>query len=215
MFIKGFGFLAKPNPITYNGPFPINKTEEAHGGNYAAELVSIDTTGSDNMLEQKVPKVTAGSIFWGTFVATNALADPMTTTLFGIEYSEKPLLVKGFFKYTPGTEFYNSNGVLEPDTKDECALSAVLYEVEDVKETLDGNNIYTSEKIVASSVYTNTGTSEYTPFELKLEYKKDKEYDPNKKYKFAVIFSASKDGAAYNAAVGSRLLIDDVTIVNE
>ena len=53
-------------------------------------------------------------------------------------------------------------------------LSAVLYEVEDVKETLDGNNIYTSEKIVASSVYTNTGTSEYTPFELKLEYKKDK-----------------------------------------
>lgn len=215
VFIKGFGLLAKPNPITYNGPFPINKTEEAHGGNYAAELVSIDTTGSDNMLGQKVPKVTAGSIFLGTFVATNALADPMTTTLFGIEYSEKPLLVKGFFKYTPGTEFYNSNGVLEPDTKDECALSAVLYEVEDVKETLDGNNIYTSEKIVASSVYTNTGTSEYTPFELKLEYKKDKEYDPNKKYKFAVIFSASKDGAAYNAAVGSRLLIDDVTIVNE
>lgn len=215
VFIKGFGFLAKPNPITYNGPFPINKTEEAHGGNYAAELVSIDTTGSDNMLGQKVPKVTAGSIFLGTFVATNALADPMTTTLFGIEYSEKPLLVKGFFKYTPGTEFYNSNGVLEPDTKDECALSAVLYEVEDVKETLDGNNIYTSEKIVASAVYTNTGTSEYTPFELKLEYKKDKEYDPNKKYKFAVIFSASKDGAAYNAAVGSRLLIDDVTIVNE
>lgn len=216
VFIKGFGAFAQPNPITYNGPFPINKTEEAHGGNYAAELVSIDTTGSDNMLGQKVPKVTAGSIFLGTFVAINALKDPMTTTLFGIEYTEKPLLVKGFFKYTPGTEFYNSNGVLEPDTKDECALSAVLYEVEDVKkETLDGNNIYTSDKIVASAVYTNTGTSEYTPFELKLEYKKDKEYDPNKKYKFAVIFSASKDGAAYNAAVGSRLLIDDVTIVNE
>lgn len=216
VFIKGFGAFAQPNPITYNGPFPINKTEEAHGENYAAELVSIDTTGSDNMLGQKVPKVTAGSIFLGTFVATNALKDPMTTTLFGIEYTEKPLLVKGFFKYTPGTEFYNSNGVLEPDTKDECALSAVLYEVEDVKkETLDGNNIYTSDKIVASAVYTNTGTSEYTPFELKLEYKKDKEYDPNKKYKFAVIFSASKDGAAYNAAVGSRLLIDDVTIVNE
>ncbi len=216
VFIKRFGAFAQPNPITYNGPFPINKTEEAHGGNYAAELVSIDTTGSDNMLGQKVPKVTAGSIFLGTFVAINALKDPMTTTLFGIEYTEKPLLVKGFFKYTPGTEFYNSNGVLEPDTKDECALSAVLYEVEDVKkETLDGNNIYTSDKIVASAVYTNTGTSEYTPFELKLEYKKDKEYDPNKKYKFAVIFSASKDGAAYNAAVGSRLLIDDVTIVNE
>lgn len=215
VFIKGFGFMAQPTPIFYTGPYPINKSEEAHGGSYAAEMISIDTTGSDNMLGQKVPKVTAGSLFLGEFNALNALADPMTTTLFGIEYTEKPLIVKGFFKYTPGTEFYNSTGVLEPDTKDECALSAVLYEVEDVKETLNGNDIYTSDKIVASASYTNGGVSEYTPFELKLEYKEDKVYDPNKKYKFAVIFSASKDGAAYNAAVGSRLLIDDVTIINE
>lgn len=216
LLIKGFGAFAKPNPISYTGPFPINKSEEAHGGSYAAEMISIDTTGSDDMLGQKVPKVTAGSLFLGEFNAFNALKDPMTTTLFGVEYVGKPLLVKGFFKYTPGTDFYNSTGVLEPDTKDECALSAVLYEVEDVKkETLNGNNIYTSDKIVASAIYTNSGTSEYTPFELKLEYKKDKEYDATKKYKLAVIFSASKDGAAYNAAVGSRLLIDDVTIINE
>lgn len=216
LLIKSFGPYAKPDPINYAGPYPINKTEEAHGGSYAAEMTSIDTTGSNDMLGQKVPKVTAGSLFLGEFAAFNALTDPMTTTLFGVEYTEKPLLVKGFFKYTPGTEFYNSNGVLDPDTKDECAISAVLYEVENVKkESLNGNDIYTSEKIVASAVYTNGGVSEYTPFELKLEYKEDKVYDPNKKYKFAVIFSASKDGAAYNAAVGSRLLIDDVTIINE
>ena len=68
----------------------------------------------------------------------------------------------------------------------------------------------------AVNMFLRTAIREHgIPFELKLEYKKDKEYDPNKKYKFAVIFSASKDGAAYNAAVGSRLLIDDVTIVNE
>lgn len=64
MFIKGFGAFAQPNPITYNGPFPINKTEEAHGGNYAAELVSIDTTGSDNMLGQKCLKLQRDLYFW-------------------------------------------------------------------------------------------------------------------------------------------------------
>ena len=44
--------------------------------------------------------------------------------------------VKGSFKYTAGTPFYNKEGV-EIDKKDECALSAVLYEVEDEKEMIE------------------------------------------------------------------------------
>ena len=48
---------------------------------------------------------------------------------------------------------------------------------------------------------------------MKLIY--HKEYDATKKYKFAVIFSASKDGAAYEAAVGSKLLVDNVSIICE
>ena len=75
-------------------------------------------------------------------------------------------------------------------------------------------NIYTSDKIVASAMFTTGETvAEYTPFELNLEYVKA--YDASKMYKFAVIFSASADGAAYNAAVGSTLCIDDVMIENE
>lgn len=93
------------------------------------------------------------------------------------------------------------------------SFCCILYEVESEEETLDGSNIYTSEKIVAQAVLKNGNeVTEFTPFELKLNYVK--EYDPSKKYKLAVIFSASADGAAYNAAVGSKLLIDDVTIVN-
>ena len=42
-----------------------------------------------------------------------------------------------------------------------------------------------------------------------------KAYDSSKKYKFAIIFSASADGASYNAAVGSKLLIDNVSVVNQ
>lgn len=199
--------------VDYTGGWPVKSIEESYSGNYAASIESVDTKGTV-MMGQKVPKVTAGTIFLGKFNAMAALGGAMKATEFGIIYGRKPLKVSGFYKYTPGSKFYNANGELVNGKEDECSISAVLYEVKNDKETLDGSNIYTSEKIVAKAMFKSSKTvTEYTPFELKLEY--SKEYDPSKKYKFAVIFSASADGAAYNAAVGSKLIIDDVVVVNE
>lgn len=208
--IKAMGSLAG---IDYKGIYPINSTEDGHTGK-AALLESVDTKGGF-LVVAKVPKVTAATIFLGNFNAGAALspAGAMATTEFGIMYAQKPLKVNGFYKYTPGSEFYNAEGNLEKDKTDQCSLTAVLYEVANEKETLNGSNIYTSDKIVAKAIFKSDKTvKEYTPFELNLEY--IKEYDPAKKYKFTVIFSASADGAAYNAAVGSKLWIDDVQITN-
>lgn len=76
----------------------------------------------------------------------------------------------------------------------ECSIAAVLYEVtsEDEGEILDGNDIYTSDKIVAMQTMTSGDVAEFTKFTLTLDY--TKEYDPAKLYRFAVIFSASKEG---------------------
>ncbi len=207
--IKAFGGMAG---ITYDGPMPIREDEGLEGK--AALLQSIDTQGG-TIMGTPVPKVTAGSMFLGTFNAFSAVTegDAMKSTKFGIVYDKKPLKVKGYYKYTPGTDFYEGS-TLNPDRADACALSAILYEVENEDETLDGNNVYSSDKIVAMAKMTDANTvTDWTEFELNLEYKKD--YDPTKMYKFAVIFSASEDGAAYNAAVGSTLWIDEVTIENE
>lgn len=214
LLIKAFGPMAKPDPITYTGGWPISSTDDAYAGSYAVQLESIDTQGSDDMFGQKVPKVTAGSIFLGNFNAFAAMSDPMATTEFGVAYDKKPLKVTGYYKYTPGTEFYNSNRELVEGKIDECSMSAVLFEINDDNEYLKGDNIYTSDKIVAKAMFRSSETvTEYTPFELNLEYVK--EYDPTKKYKFTVILSASADGAAYNAAVGSKLIVDDVIIENQ
>ena len=208
--IKNLGSLGG---ITYTGEYPVRQTTDAYSGSTAAMLESVDTQGG-NIFGQTIPKVTAGSMFLGTFNAFAAMTDPMATTEFGILYDKKPVKVSGYYKYTPGAEFYNAAGELQADQKDACAISAVLYEVESEDETLNGSTIYTSDKIVAMASFSSGETvAEYTPFELNLEYVKD--YDASKTYKFAVIFSASADGAAYNAAVGSTLYIDDVTIENE
>lgn len=207
--IKKMGALGG---IQYDGEYPVRPSSDAYTGNFSALLESVDTKGG-TMMGAKVPKVTAATVFLGSFNAFAGMKDPMKTTSFGVMYTQQPDRVTGYYKYTPGKEFYNAAGELQEGKTDECALSAVLYEVESEEETLDGSNIYTSEKIVAQAVLKNGNeVTEFTPFELKLNYVK--EYDPSKKYKLAVIFSASADGAAYNAAVGSKLLIDDVTIVN-
>lgn len=206
--IKNMGFLGG---LTYEGEYPVRPTEDHVSGKKALLMESVDTKGG-SIFGQKVPKVTAATAFLGSFNAMAAIADPMATTSFGIMYDRKPIEVTGAFKYVAGADFYNENGE-KIDQKDECSLSAVLYEVQDEKETLNGSNIYTSDKIVAHVMFNSPGQAAYAPFTLKLDYKK--EYDKSKKYKLAVIFSASKDGAAYRAAIGSKLYVDNVTIVSE
>lgn len=205
--------LIKYMGATYTGEYPVRPSDDAFTGEKAALLESVDTKGG-NIIGQTVPKVTSASIFLGSFDAMAAMNSPMATTSFGIMYDKQPLKVTGYYKYTPGTEFYNAKGELQEGVTDKCAMSAVLYEVSNEDETLDGSNIYTSDKIVAKAVFTSDKTVDtYTPFELNLEYAKA--YDSSKKYKFAIIFSASADGASYNAAVGSKLLIDNVSVVNQ
>ena len=208
LLIKKLGVLGG---ITYTGDFPVRPTDESVSGK-AVIMESVDTQGG-NIFGQKIPKVTAGTIFLGEFDAMAAMANPMATTSFGVLFDRKPLEVNGYFKYTAGTEFYNADGELQADVKDECSLAAVLYEVENEEETLDGSNIYTSDKIVAVAQMTNGGQEEFAPFNLTLKYVKD--YDATKMYKFAIIFSASKDGAAYSAAVGSKLIVDEVEVLCE
>ena len=164
--------------ITYTGEYPIRPSDDAFTGEKAALLESVDTQGG-NIFGQKVPKVTAASIFLGSFNAMAAISDPMATTSFGIMYDKQPLKVTGYYKYTPGTEFYNANGELQEGVTDKCAMSAVLYEVSSEDETLNGSNIYTSDKIVAKAVFTSDKSVDtYTPFELNLEYAKA--YDSSK-----------------------------------
>ncbi|MDO4164170.1 MAG: PCMD domain-containing protein [Bacteroides sp.] len=209
--IKSFGAWGG---ISYTGDYPVTcESTDVVSGN-AISMESVDTQGG-NILGTAVPKVTAGTAFLGTFNAYAALTegDPMATTKFGIVFDKKPISVTGYYKYTPGEVYYDADGNVVTGQVDQCALSAVLYEVSSSDETLNGGNIYTSENIVAYSVLNSEGQDEYTPFSLDLEYVQD--YDASKSYKLAVIFSASKDGASYNAAAGSKLKVDEVKIISE
>ena len=205
--IKNFG---SSGGITYEGEYPVRPTDNGLEGK-GAIIESVYTTGG-SILGQKIPAVTSGTIFLGNFNAFAALTNPMATTEFGILFEDKPLTVTGWLKYTPGEDFYNENGEVI-DQQDLGTVNAVLYEVSSEDETLNGENIYTSEKICATGSFETAGLEDFTQFSFDLEY--TKEYDPSKTYKLAVIFAASKEGNAYRAASGSIMVVDNVTIICE
>lgn len=215
MLIKMMGEAVTP-AINYTGDYPVNPTDDSYSGTYAAKLEAVDTQGGYlSFFNQTIPKVTPATLFLGTFNAYAAMSDAMATTSFGTIYSKKPLSVSGYYKYTPGDVLYDVDGNVL-DGQDACSMAAVLYEVDSESETLDGSNIYTSDKIVAMGMFTSSETvSEYTEFNIELDYDDYRDYDSSKLHKFAIIFSTSVDGANYNAAVGSTLYIDDVSVLTE
>ena len=203
--IKNMGALGG---ITYTGEYPVRPTDEGVEGK-GAIIESVYTTGG-SILGQKIPAVTSGTIFLGNFNALAALTNPMATTEFGILFEDKPLTVTGWLKYTPGEDFYDENGDII-DQQDLGTVNAVLYEVSNEDETLNGENIYTSEAICATGSFETAGAAEFTQFTVNMEYVKD--YDPSKTYKLAVIFAASKEGNQYRAASGSIMVVDNVSII--
>ena len=205
--IKNLGSLGG---IKYEGEYPVRPTDNGLEGK-GAIIESVYTTGG-NIFGQKIPAVTSGTIFLGTFNAMAAMQNPMATTEFGILFEDKPLAVTGWLKYTPGEEFYNENGEVI-DQQDLGTVNAVLYEVTSEDETLNGSDIYTSDKICATGSFETAGAADFTQFTVDMEYVKD--YDPAKTYKLAVIFAASKEGNQYRAASGSIMVVDNVSIICE
>lgn len=210
--------------------YVVMETDDAHSGSKAALIKSIDTVGKDLWIA-KAPKVTTGSLFLGNFITD--ITSTLNSTKFGIPYSNKPVLVRGWYKYTPGSDYYIVNetpyadhcheAVLDATKTDEFIIGAVLYETseydtEEWSDCLTGvadaeNNIYTSSRIAAIAQLTGGAQSEWKEFNLELEWKK--EYNADTKYRFAIICSSSKDGDKFWGAPESTLIVDDIEVVVE
>lgn len=209
--------------------YAVEATNDAHSGEKAALITSVDSKGANFGI--KVPKVTTGSLFLGTFITD--IFNTLNSTKFGIPYSAKPVSLKGWYKYTPGPDFYVVNeqpydqhcheAVLDKTKTDEFMISVVLYETEEYdtknwSDCLTGvadteKNIYTSSRVAAIAQLTGGEQTEWKEFNLTLDWKK--EYNADTKYRMAIICSASKDGDKFWGAPGSTLIVDDFELVAE
>ena len=201
-------------------PFPVSKAADN-----AARIITVDTKGTDMFLAI-VPAITAGTLFQGTFKIS--ISSTLKSTQFGVPYNKKPKTFKGEYKYAPGATYYKTvvtgttpgSRVVSkeevPGTTDQCAINAILYEVENYEETLDGTNILTASNIVATAILPDgSAKAEYTPFSIDFTFLPGKSFDASRKYKLALVCSSSANGAAFEGAPGSELIIKSLEVVNE
>ncbi len=215
---QGFGWtMMGSTPDTY-------PTFQSDNG-VVGKCVEMVTRATGNLGATVNKPLAAGNLFIGYFDMTNAIKYPLESTQFGATFRELPVALSGYFKYTPGELFQqlNSAGKLEPvpGRVDECNIYAVLFEVTETMQFLNGANVLSDDNpnIIAVAAISETdrkGAEDWREFHVPFVMRPGKSIDHAKLaaggYSLAVVMSSSIDGDYFSGAIGSRLLVDEIEI---
>lgn len=193
-----------PNTDASNSYWATGNEGVTIGGNSNSTGVSDSHTGLAARLETVQVKVVfvsvkaAGNIFIGSYKTSTT--DPASSVTFGRPYAgARPTKLSGYFKYQPGAEM--SSGSVPADrtlTSDECDIYIQLWSGD--------------ETIGEGHFITNQTVSEYTRFEIPVEYTvTNKRPD-----KITIVATSSRYGGYFSGinvigqlAIGSTLWVDD------
>lgn len=188
--------------------YPTRSTTDGYLGTKGAEMVTIKGTALSGLVGIYLY---AGSLFIGNFNTSVVMTAPLEATQFGAPYVGLPDRFTGYYKYAPGAAYQDEHQVIIPDKVDECAVYAVLFEG---PERLNGNNINTSDRIIATAKLNDgSAKADFTKFDIPFVYKAGWTPAANQNLMLTIVTSSSKDGDHYKGALGSRLVVDDLSII--
>ncbi len=201
--------------ISYSQPdaFPTYSIEDGYEG----KGLCLQTISAGSLGAMMKKPIAAGNLFLGKFIVENVLFNTLKTTQFGIPIDKEPVRVTGYYKYRPGEKFTDKDMTVIEGKTDEANIYAVFYRNKDEQ----GNEVYLYGDDVLSSPYivkkaqvaSLPATDEWTRFEMFFEGEDaDDEKVENREYNMTLVFSSSKDGAAFEGAIGSRLYVDEVEV---
>lgn len=207
--------------------YPTVQSGDGYNGGKCVKLTTRDTGNFGKPIGMPIA---AGNLFIGSFDVQNAVQRPREATLFGFPFNKKPVQMTGYYKYKAGTSFTDENKDEVPGKKDVGDIYAALYEASTNDYSLDGNlfplgdepinkHIVSLARIGKDENQPMQETDEWKRFELNFQLQNGKDIDPdglrNGKYKLAVVFTSSIEGAYFRGAIGSELCIDEVEIICE
>lgn len=190
---------------------------------YGVKLTTRSTGTFGSMMNMRLA---AGNLFTGVFDAQVAVKGPtgaLQATHFGDGAKNKinvrPVSLSGYYQYTPGEKFQDKDGKTVDKRVDEGDIYAIVYKNTDEAGNavyLNGSNVQTSPQIVAKALSGHVKKTEggWNHFDIKFEYssKIDPQVLANYGYSLAIVFTSSCEGASFEGAVGSTLLVDKVTL---
>ena len=209
-------------PPPENAPIPEDYPTVQIMEGYQGRGMRLQTKDTGSFGQKINMPIAAGNLFIGSFDLANAVGAPLESTHFGFPFTQMPVRMTGWYKYQSGgqTEMLDAGTpVVRDDTGD---FYAVLYEAPTSDYSLDGDLFPIDGRpqnehivLVARIAKTET-TDKWTRFELPFESVPGKTVDRQAlaegRYKLAIVFSSSIQGAYFRGAIGSTLWIDEVEI---
>ncbi len=187
--------------------YPLRSTTDGYQGTKGAELITIKGTFLSDFVGIHL---FAGSLYTGDFNSENALAEPLAATEFGEPYIGLPNNFTGYYKYTPGAVFQDENENPVAGKTDQCSIYAVLFKG---PERLNGTNINTSDRVIATAKLADgSAKADFTKFDIPFTYKTSWD-STTTNLMMAIVVSSSGEGDHYRGAIGSKLVVDDLTII--
>jgi len=202
----------KDNPENY----PTKKTTEGYSGN----AVLMETIGGGTVVGRKKP-LFSGNLILGNFNMKVAMSNELAAIEIGRIYPAKPKKITGYYKYQEGDSVFISGEDAEqvPGRPDSCSMIVKFYrsDLPGGKDTiLTVENIDYSELVIAKTrkqdCSATTGDG-FHPFELTLDYDSEPDFQ-NHRYKLGITFAASKDGDSFSGKIGSKLIVDEIEIID-
>ncbi len=209
--------------LTFQGSdpttFPTYQGDEGPSGKCA--VLVTRSTGSYGAKLKK--PIASGNLFLGSFDMTNAMSKPLEATHFGVPFSNVPTQFSGYYKYKPGAEYCepgpDGNLVPVPGKVDSFNLYAVLYETAPGHQWLNGINVLAEDNpyIISTAIIPDRHASDdWVEFSVPFIYRPGKSVDPEKLkdglYNIAIVMGSSSDGDYFKGAIGSTLMVDEVSI---
>ena len=217
-------------------PLEYPSTPVANGGPDGSTCIKLETCDTGPFGKMVNMRIASGSLFNGIFDVGNALTDALKATQFGTPYLHKPVMLRAWLSYEPGSVFQDRDGNTVEGVIDEPDVYVVFYRNEDAegnKVQLDGNDVLSSPYIVGLGRlphnYNADGTdqlsanpihgltNQWQEVTIPVEYRAELDANilQNKGYSLIIGFASSWGGAHFKGAIGSKFLIDNVQLFCE
>ena len=181
-------------------------------------------------------RLASGSMFNGVFDVANALSDALKATQFGSPFTHKPVQLRIWLRYEPGSVFQDRSGNPVSGVIDEPDVYVVLFRNEDAngnKVQPDGNDMLTNPFIIGkgrlphnfdangndliSATPIHGLTSQWQEIIIPIEYSTEPDADilENKGYSIIISLASSWQGGFFKGAIGSKLFVDNLQVICE
>ena len=223
---EGFAWTGLGKNVT---DYPTFQSDNGMDG----KCVCMITRKTGNLGNMQNKPLAAGNLFMGLFDMSMALKAPLKSTKFGVATDKIPLVVEGYYKYTPGETYCELDKSIAnkdrlkpiPGKIDEFNIIGVMFDNTMVPGGfLDATNMTAedNEAIISVAKISDADrvpSKDWKYFKVNFVTRPGKSVDTkrlqNGDYSIFLVFTSSINGDYFSGAEGSTLYIDKVKLICE